>query len=83
MIALSENVKQYLWEEFSRNNIPKFYKYFDEWIENLTDEQISFYTAYSEGKKTIIHCIDSMLKIVDDPKDYDVIANAMSEIKMG
>ena len=26
---------------------------FDEWIENLTDEQILFYTAYSEGKKTI------------------------------
>lgn len=53
MIVLSENVKKYLWEEFRRNNIPKFYKYFDEWIENLTDEQISFYTAYSEGKKTI------------------------------
>ena len=53
MIMLSENVKQYLWEEFRRNNIPKFYKYFDEWIENLTDEQISFYTAYSEWKKTI------------------------------
>lgn len=38
MIVLSENVKKYLWEEFRRNNIPKFYKYFDEWIENLTDE---------------------------------------------
>ena len=77
MNTLNENVKQYLWEEFSRNNIPKFYKYFDEWIENLTDEQIRFHTAYSEGKKTIIHCIDSMLEIVDDPKDYDVIANTI------
>ena len=50
---LSENVKKYLWEEFRRNSLPKYYKYFDEWIENLTDEQILFYTAYSEGKKTI------------------------------
>ena len=82
MIKLSKNVKQYLWEEFSRNNIPKFYKYFDEWIENLTDEQITFYTAYSEGKKTIIHCIDSKLEIVDDPKDYVAIANTIPEIKM-
>ena len=53
MIVLSENVKKYLWEEFRRNNIPKFYKYFDEWIENLTEGQIMFYGAYAEGKKTI------------------------------
>ena len=53
MIMVSENVKQYLWEEFKRNNIPKFYKYFDEWIESLTEAQIVFYSAYAEGKKTI------------------------------
>ena len=53
MITLSENVKKYLWEEFRRISLTKYYKYFDEWIENLTDEQILFYTAYSEGKKTI------------------------------
>ena len=53
MITLSENVKKYLWEEFRRNSLPKYYKYFDDWIENLTDEQILFYTAYSEGKKAI------------------------------
>ena len=52
MIALSENVKQYLWEEFRRNNIPKYHKYFDEWIKNLTDKQIIFYKAYAKGKKT-------------------------------
>ena len=48
-----DNLKQYLWEEFRRNNIPKFYKYFNEWIENLTESQIMFYGAYAEGKKTI------------------------------
>ena len=52
MIVLNENVKQYLWKEFRCNNIPKYHKYFDEWLENLTDDQIKFYTAYSEGKKT-------------------------------
>ena len=82
MNTLNETVKQYLWEEFRRNNIPKFYKYFDEWIENLTDEQIRFYTAYSEGNKTIIQCIDSMLEIARVPKDYALIGDTMSEIKM-
>ena len=53
MIMLSENVKKYLWEEFRRNSLPKYYKYVEDGIENLTDEQILFYTAYSEGKKTI------------------------------
>ena len=67
MVALSENVKKYLWEEFRRNNIPKYYKYFNEWIENLTDEQITFYSAYAEGKKTIVYCIDKMHEIAGVP----------------
>ena len=25
------------------NNLPKYYKYFDEWISNLTDVQIQYY----------------------------------------
>lgn len=65
MITLSENVKKYLWEEFRRNSLPKYYKYFDEWIENLTDEQILFYTAYSEGKKTI-DALDKLRTFVED-----------------
>ena len=81
MIVLSENVKKYLWEEFRRNNIPKFYKYFDEWVENLTEDQILFYGAYSEGKKTIEYCIDIMNKIAGVPKDYALIGDTMSEIK--
>lgn len=81
MIALSENVKQYLWEEFRRNNIPKFYKYFDEWIGNLTDEQISFYSAYAEGKKTIVYCIDKMHEIAGVPANLISVGKASSEFR--
>ena len=34
---MSEWLKQYLWNQFKFNNLPKYYKYFDEWINNLTD----------------------------------------------
>ena len=40
---MSEWLKQYLWNEFKFNNLPKYYKYFDEWISNLTDVQIQYY----------------------------------------
>ncbi len=49
-----EQLKQYLWIEFSHSNIPKYYKYFEDWFKNLTDNQISFYTAYMNGQKTIV-----------------------------
>lgn len=47
-----EQLKQYLWIEFSHSTIPKYYKYFEEWFSNLTDNQILFYTAYMNGLKT-------------------------------
>ena len=49
---MTEEVKQYLWAEFKFNNLPKYYKYFDTWIENLTENQILYYVAYSKGKKS-------------------------------
>ena len=49
---MTEEVKQYLWTEFKFNNLPKYYKYFDNWLENLTENQILYYTAYSKGKKS-------------------------------
>ena len=30
----------------------EYYKYFDTWIENLTENQILYYIAYSKGKKS-------------------------------
>lgn len=27
-----EDLKQYLWQEFKRSTIAKYYKYFEEWL---------------------------------------------------
>ena len=43
---MAEEVKQYLWTEFKFNNLPKYYKYFDTWIENLTENQILYYIKW-------------------------------------
>lgn len=50
--SMTEEVKQYLWNEFKFNNLPKYYKYFEEWVENLTQNQILYYVAYSKTKKS-------------------------------
>lgn len=50
---LNIKLKQYLWIEFSHSTIPKYYKYFEEWFSNLTENQILFYTAYMNGLKTL------------------------------
>ena len=47
-----EQLMRYLWIEFSHSTIPKYYKYFEEWFSNLTENQILFYTAYMNGLKT-------------------------------
>lgn len=45
-------LKDYLWDEFKRSNHPKYYKYFEVWFSNLTENQILYYTAYSKQLKT-------------------------------
>lgn len=52
---ISTQLKSYLWQEFSKNNLPKYYKYFEQWVNNLTYNQIAYFTAYSAGHKTIIN----------------------------
>ena len=47
-----EKIKEYLWGEFKFNNMPKYYHYFDEWFNNLTENQLLYYNAYSNGFKT-------------------------------
>ena len=42
---MTEEVKQYLWAEFKFKSLPKYYKYFDTWIENLTENQILYYNT--------------------------------------
>lgn len=46
------SLKDYLSTEWRYNVQSKFYKYFEEWFNNLTDTQISYFTAYMNGHKT-------------------------------
>lgn len=36
----------YLQKEWYKNNLPKYYKYFDSWQDNLTVEQIAGFTKH-------------------------------------
>lgn len=45
-------LKEYLWNEWKYNTLPKYYHLFEEWFKNLTDNQILYYTAYAKGLKT-------------------------------
>ena len=47
-----DKLKEYLKKEFIYNTVPKYYKYFEEWFNNLTKNQLVFYTAYMNGCKT-------------------------------
>ena len=40
---MNELLYFYLKEEFRQNNVPKYQKYFDIWINNLTENQINYY----------------------------------------
>lgn len=36
-------MKEYLSNRFIKNNHPKYYKYCNEWIENVTKEQMTYF----------------------------------------
>ena len=45
-------LKEYLYKEFTWNTIKKYYKYFDDWFNNLTEDQIKYYMCYMKGQKS-------------------------------
>ena len=45
-------MKEYLYNEWRLCNNSKYLHLFDEWYKNLTENQMLYYKAYSEGKKT-------------------------------
>jgi len=47
-----EDIKKYLWYEFTHTTLPKYYKYFEEWFNNLTENQLAYYRAYASGAKS-------------------------------
>lgn len=47
---MEDNLKAYVWQDFRKNNILKYYKYFDEWYNNLTDIQKYYWSLRMTGK---------------------------------
>lgn len=47
---MNEQLRNYIWLDFKRNNLPKYYHYFDMWVGNLTDTQIYYWNLRMEGK---------------------------------
>ena len=45
-------LKNYLWNEWRENNSPKYYNYFEEWYLGLTCNQIDYFIAYMNCKKS-------------------------------
>ena len=52
ILRTMDKLKEYLRKEFIYNTVPKYYKYFEEWFNNLTKSQLVYYTAYMNGNKT-------------------------------
>lgn len=44
------SLKEYIRKDFFRSNIEKYYRYFDEWYNNLTDIQLEFWEKRMEGQ---------------------------------
>lgn len=40
---MDDQLYVYLKKEWKENNLPKYQKYFDEWVKNVTDNQIYYY----------------------------------------
>lgn len=51
-MTAGQSLKEYLWNEFRYNVLKKYYKYFDEWYENITENQRLYYISYMKGEKT-------------------------------
>lgn len=47
---MNEQLRNYIWLDFKRNNLPKYYHYFDMWVDNLTETQIYYWSLRMNGK---------------------------------
>ena len=45
-------LKEWLEKEFKKNNLPKYYKYFDEWFANIIDYQLQGFEDQRIGQIT-------------------------------
>lgn len=46
------DLKEYLFNQWKRNNIPKYYYLFENWFQQLTSDQKLYYFAYANNLKT-------------------------------
>jgi hypothetical protein len=51
---MTEVLYQYLKEQWKVNNLPKYQKYFEKWVSNLTDNQIYYYDMLWLKKERVI-----------------------------
>lgn len=49
-ITKKDMLKEYIRRDFFRSNIEKYYRYFDEWYNNLTEIQLGFWIKRMEGQ---------------------------------
>lgn len=47
---MNESLRNYIWNDFKRNNAPKYYKYFNEWANALTPIQIWYWEQRLRGR---------------------------------
>ena len=45
----NSDIKSFLEKRFHYGNIPKYYKYFEEWYNNLLPNQLDYFTAQMNG----------------------------------
>lgn len=43
MIQLTKEMKSYLFQRFMRNNHNKYTHYYQEWIDNVTQDQVNYF----------------------------------------
>ncbi len=48
---MDKELRDWLEMEFGRSNLPKYLKYMNEWLDNLTDDQINGFQKCMEQSK--------------------------------
>lgn len=50
---MEQELRDYIIKELRFTSHPKYYKYMEEYVSNLTPIQVEYWRAWKDGKKTI------------------------------
>ena len=50
---MSKELREFIYNELKRTSSPKYYKYIEEYINNMTVYQVRYWYALMEGKMSI------------------------------